>query len=118
VRHRLAQRKLGRPTHHRWALYRNQVTALLAHERIITTEAKAREIQSLAEKVITLGKDGSLASRRRALAFITGEKVVKKLFDEIAPEYYDRAGGYTRLVKLGPRRGDNAPMAQIELVKR
>jgi len=117
VRHQIAGRKLSRPTHQRWALYRNLVTALLAHERIITTEAKAREIQSLAEKVITLGKDGSLASRRRALAFITEKKVVKKLFDEIAPEYYDRMGGYTRLVKLGPRRGDNAPMAQIELVK-
>jgi large subunit ribosomal protein L17 len=98
-------------------LYRNQVTALLAHEKIITTEAKAKEIRSLAERVITLGKDGSLASRRQALAFITEKKVVEKLFDDVAPRYGDRAGGYTRLVKLGPRRGDNAAMAQIELVE-
>jgi len=113
----VAGRKLGRPTGHRWALYRNQVTALLAHEKIITSEAKAKEIRSLAERVITLGKDGSLSSRREALAFITEEKVVKKLFDDVAPRYAKRAGGYTRLVKLGPRRGDNAAMAQIELVE-
>jgi large subunit ribosomal protein L17 len=89
----------------------------LNYEKIITTEAKAREVRSLTERMITLGKDGSLASRRRALAFITDKKIVKKLFDEIAPGYNDRTGGYTRLVKLGPRPGDNAPMAQIELVK-
>ena len=117
MRHRVAGRKLGRRTDHRWALYRNQVTALLAYEKIVTTEAKAKEIRSLAEKMITLGKDGNLASRRRALAFITDKKVVEKLFNEIAPEYNTRIGGYTRLVKLGPRRGDNAPMAQVELVK-
>jgi large subunit ribosomal protein L17 len=116
VRHRVAGRKLSRPTGHRWALYRNQVTALLAHEKIITSEAKAKEIRSLAERVITLGKDGSLTSRRRALAFITDKKVVEKLFNDVAPRYANRAGGYTRLVKLGPRRGDNAAMAQIELV--
>ena len=117
MRHKLAGRKLGRPTAHRWALYRNQVTALLAYEKITTTEAKAKEVRILAEKVITLGKDGSLASRRRALAFITDKKVVEKLFNEIAPDYADRGGGYTRLVKLGPRLGDNAPMVQIELVR-
>ncbi len=117
MRHRVAGRKLGRPTDYRWALYRNQVTALLAHDKIVTTEAKAKEIRKLAEKMITLGKDGSLASRRQALAFVTDKKVVEKLFNEIAPEYEERIGGYTRLVKLGPRRGDNAPMAQIELVK-
>jgi large subunit ribosomal protein L17 len=117
MRHKLAGRKLGRPTEHRWALYRNQVTALLAHEKIITTEAKAKEVRSLAEKMITLGKDGSLASRRQALTFITDKKVVDKLFNEIAPSYADRSGGYTRLLKLGPRPGDGAPMAQIELVK-
>lgn len=114
----MAGRKLGRPTAHRWALYRNQVTALLAHEKIVTSEAKAKEIRSLAERVITLGKDGSLTSRRQALAFITEKKVVEKLFDDVAPRYANRAGGYTRLVKLGPRRGDNAAMAQIELVER
>ena len=112
----MAGRKLGRSTGHRWALYRNQVTALLAHEKIITSEAKAKEIRSLAERVITLGKDGSLTSRRRALAFITDKKVVEKLFNDVAPRYANRAGGYTRLVKLGPRLGDNAAMAQIELV--
>lgn len=117
MRHRVAGRKLGRPTHHRWALYRNQVTALLAYEKIITTEAKAKEIRSLAERVITLGKDGSLASRRRASAFITDKKMVEKLFNEVAPRYADRVGGYTRLVKLRPRCGDNAAMAQIELIK-
>ncbi len=117
MRHKLAGRKLSRPTGQRWALYRNQVTALLAHEKIITTEAKAKEVRSLAEKMITLGKDGSLASRRQALAFITDKKVVDKLFSEIAPGYADRNGGYTRLLKLGPRPGDSAPMVQIELVK-
>ena len=117
MRHRVVGRKLGRLTHHRWALYRNQVTALLAYGKISTTEAKAKEIQGLAERMITLGKEGGLASRRRALAFITDKKVVGKLVGEIASEYADRTGGYTRLVKLGPRRGDNAPMAQIELVK-
>jgi large subunit ribosomal protein L17 len=117
MRHRLAGRQLSRATGHRWALYRNQVTALLAHEKITTTEAKAREVRSLAERMITLGKDGSLASRREALAFITDKKVVDKLFAEVAPGYADRRGGYTRLLKLGPRPGDSAPMVQIELVK-
>ena len=117
MRHKLAGRKLNRSTGHRWALYRNQVTALLAHERIVTTEAKAKEVRSLAEKMITLGKDGSLASRREALSFVTDKRVVDKLFAEIAPSYADRNGGYTRLLKLGPRPGDSAPMAQIELVK-
>lgn len=98
-------------------LFRNQVTALLTHEKIITTEAKAKEVRGLAEKMITLAKDGSLASRREALAFVTDKKVVDKLFAEIAPGYADRSGGYTRLLKLGRRPGDNAPMVQIELVK-
>jgi len=117
MRHKLAGRKLGRSAEHRWALHRNQVTALLAHEKVTTTEAKAKEVRSLAEKMITLAKDGSLASRREALAFITDKKVVDKLFAEIAPNYADRSGGYTRLLKLGPRPGDSAPMVQIELVK-
>jgi large subunit ribosomal protein L17 len=117
MRHKVAGRKLSRWTEHRRALYRNQVTSLLAHEKITTTEAKAKEVRSLAEKMITLGKDGSLASRREALAFITDKKVVDKLFAEIAPGYADRKGGYIRLLKLGPRPGDNAPMVQIELVK-
>jgi len=117
MRHKLAGRKLSRATEPRWALYRNQVTALLIHEKITTTAAKAKEVRSLVEKMLTLGKDGSLASRREALAFITDKKVVDKLFTEIAPGYADRNGGYTRLLKLGPRLGDNAPMVQIELVK-
>lgn len=117
MRHRLAGRKLGRFGQQRWALYRGQVTALLDHEKITTTEAKAKEVRGLAEKMITLGKDGSLASRREAIAFITDRRVVDKLFSEIAPDYAERNGGYTRLVKLGPRPGDSAPMVQIELVK-
>jgi large subunit ribosomal protein L17 len=117
MRHKVAGRNLSRSIEHRWALYRNQVTSLLAHEKVTTTEAKAREVRSLAEKMITLAKDGSLASRREALAFITDKKVVDKLFAEIAPVYADRNGGYTRLLKLGPRHGDSAPMVQIELVK-
>jgi len=117
MRHKVAGRHLSRPTEHRWALYRSQVTALLAHEKIVTTEAKAKEVRGLAEKMITLAKDGSLASRREALAFTTDKKVVDKLFAEIAPGYADRSGGYTRLLKLGPRHGDSAPMVQIELVK-
>jgi len=117
MRHKVAGRNLSRSTEHRLALYRNQVTALLYHEKVTTTEAKAREVRSLAERMITLAKDGSLASRREALAFITDKTVVDKLFAEIAPGYADRSGGYTRLLKLGPRHGDNAPMVQIELVK-
>ena len=117
MRHKVAGRKLSRSTGHRWALFRSQVTALLAHEKIITTEAKAKEIRGLAENMITLAKDGSLASRREASAFVTERKIVDKLFAEIAPSYADRSGGYTRLLKLGPRPGDNAPMVQIELVK-
>lgn len=117
MRHKVAGRNLSRSTEHRWALYRNQVTALLDHEKITTTEAKAREVRGLAEKMITLAKDGSLASRREALAFITDKKVADKLFAEIAPSYADRRGGYTRLLKLGPRPGDSAPMVRIELVK-
>ena len=117
MKHRVSGRKLGRRTEHRWLLYRNLVTSLLTYEKIITTEAKAKESRSLVEKVITLGKDGSLASRRRVLAFLTEKKVADKVFNEIAPRYADRVGGYTRLVRLGPRRGDNAPMIQIELIE-
>ena len=116
MRHRKAGRKLSRPTGHRWALYRNQVTDLFNYERIVTTEAKAKEVRSLAEKMITLGKEGSLASRREVLSFVIDNKAFKKLFDEIAPRYQDRHGGYTRLSKLGPRPGDSAPLDQIQLV--
>lgn len=116
MRHRVAGRKLSRPTGHRILLYRNLVTDLLKYEKIVTTEAKAREVQSMAERIITLGKDGTLHARRQALAFVTDNKVVAKVFDEIAPRYSQRPGGYARIIKLGPRLGDGAPMAKLELV--
>ena len=116
MRHRVAGRKLSRPTGHRLALYRNLVTDLLRYERIVTTEAKAKEAERLAEKMITLGKQGTLHARRQALSFIADKKVVEKVFADIGPRYAERSGGYTRLVKLGPRLGDGAPMAQLELV--
>ncbi|MFO8009737.1 MAG: 50S ribosomal protein L17 [Dehalococcoidia bacterium] len=112
----MAGRKLSRTTSHRMALCRNQVTELLTYGKIVTTEAKAKEVRSLAEQMITLGKEGDLSARRQALSFITSTSVVKKLFDELAPKYGGRAGGYTRIAKLGPRSGDAAPMVQIELV--
>jgi large subunit ribosomal protein L17 len=98
-------------------MYRNLVTDLLKYEKLVTTEAKAKEIRGFTERMITLGKDGKLASRRQALSFITDKEIVGKLFEEIAPKYADRSGGYTRIVKIGPRAGDGAPVAQIELVK-
>ena len=116
MRHRVAGRKLSRNSSHRTAMYRNQVTDLLRHGKIVTTEAKAKEVRSLAEKMISLGKAGDLNSRRQALAFITSKNVVKKVFDEVAPRYADRAGGYTRVSKLGPRLGDGALVVQLELV--
>lgn len=116
MRHKVAGRKLGRRTAHRQALYRNLVTDLLRYEKIVTTEAKAKETRSLAEKIITLGKEDSLSSRRQALAFVMDKKVVDKVFSELASRYTDRSGGYIRLTKLGPRLGDNAPMVQLELV--
>ncbi len=109
-------RKLGRPTAHRIAMLRGMVTLLLENGKIETTYARAKELSAVADKMITLGKDGSLAARRDALAYITKEDVVKKLFDEIAPKYAARNGGYTQVYKLGPRRGDNAEMALIKLV--
>jgi len=116
MRHKVAGRKLGRSSAHRKALYRNLVTDLLNYEKITTSEAKAKEIRSLAEQMITLGKKGGLPSRRQALSFILDEKVTEKVFTELAPRYAERRGGYTRIIKLGPRLGDGAPMTQIELV--
>lgn len=116
MRHRVGGRHLNRSSGHRKALYRNLVTDLLDHEKIITTEAKAKEIRGMAEKMVTYGKKGGLHSRRQALSFITDEKVVEKLFQELAPRYTERPGGYTRIVKLGRRLGDGAPMVQIEFV--
>jgi len=116
VAHRIKGRKLGRATDHRLALFRNQVTELLRHEKIITTEAKAKEVRGLAEKMITLGRRGDLNARRQAIAFIYDSGVVSKLFSDLGPRYATRPGGYTRIVKLGPRLGDAATMAQLELV--
>ncbi len=114
--HRIDGRKLGRPTDHRLALFRNQVTDLLRYEKIITTEAKAKEVRGLAEKMITLGKRGDLHARRQALRFVYDKKIVEKLFDDVAARYATRPGGYTRIVKLSPRQGDGARMAQLEMV--
>lgn len=117
MRHRLSRRQLGRTASHRKALINNQVTDLLRHDRIVTTEAKAKEVRPVAERVITLGKRGDSAARRRAGALLTDKKVLRRLFDEVAPRFQDRPGGYTRIVKLGPRLGDGARMAQLELVE-
>ena len=109
-------RKLGRPTDQRMAMLRGMVTALLENGKIETTVTRAKEVRPLAENMITLGKRGDLHARRQALSFITKEDVVKKVFDELAPKYAERNGGYTRILKTGVRRGDNAPMAIIALV--
>ncbi|HEY8475870.1 MAG TPA: 50S ribosomal protein L17 [Chloroflexota bacterium] len=109
-------KKLGRPTSERLAMLRNLLTDLLRYERIRTTEARAKALRPFAERVITLGKRGDLHARRQALALVYDEKVVHKLFEEIAPRLRERPGGYTRIVKVMPRRGDAAPMAVIELV--
>ena len=113
----LRHRKLARASGHRKLLRRNLVTDLLEYEGIITTETKAKEVRGIAEKMITLAKEGSLSARRRAMTFILNDKVTKKLFDELATRYAQRAGGYTRIVKIGARQGDGAPMAKLELVR-
>lgn len=110
-------RKLGRPTDHRKAMLRGMVTYLLENGKIETTVTRAKEVSAMTDKMITLGKQNTLASRRSALAYITKEDVVKKLFDEIAPSLSGRNGGYTRIIKTGPRRGDAAEMCIIEIVK-
>lgn len=117
MRHRKAGKKLSRPTGHRLALYRNLITDLLRYEKIITTQAKAEAVQSLAEKIITLGKEGSLHSYRQAMTLLRDKKVLDKLFNELAKRYAQRPGGYTRIMKLGQRVGDGAPLAQLELVE-
>ena len=111
-----AVRKLGRPTDQRMAMLRAMTTYLLENGQIKTTISRAKEVAPLAEKMITLAKKNDLAAYRQALAFITKEDVAKKLFDQIGPKYADRSGGYTRVLKLGPRRGDAAEMAIIQLV--
>lgn len=109
-------RKLGMVSSHRNLVLRNMTTDLLKHGKITTTETRAKEVKRMADKMITLGKRGDLHARRQALAYLLDETVVKNLFDEIAPKYAERKGGYSRIIKTMPRRGDAAPMAIIELV--
>jgi large subunit ribosomal protein L17 len=118
VRHRKSGRQLGRNSKHRHALFRNLVTSLLEHERIETTEAKAKEIRGLAEKMITLGKSGTLHARRQALSFIRQKNIVSKLFDDVAGRFSSRSGGYTRIIPTRRRPGDAAEMVALELVAR
>ena len=117
MRHGVDGRKFDRPSAHRLAMFRNLVTSLLKYEQIKTTEAKAKEVRSMAEQMITLGKNGNLAARRQVLSFVYDTDVAKKVFDTLAPRYTSRTGGYTRIVKLGPRVGDGAPTVILELVQ-
>jgi large subunit ribosomal protein L17 len=110
-------RRLARSSGHRSALYRGLVTDLLSYEKVTTTEAKAKQIRGLAEKMITLGKKKNLPARRQALSVIYDKEVTDKVFNELATRFAERTGGYTRVIKLGPRLGDGAPMVQLELVK-
>jgi len=118
LRHRKKGRQLGRQTKHRWALFRSLVTSLLEHERIETTETKAKEIRGFTDRMITLGKEGTLPARRQALSFIRSKDVVSKLFSDVAVRFKDRPGGYTRMVKTRRRIGDAAKLVAIELVTR
>ncbi|MDD2335308.1 MAG: 50S ribosomal protein L17 [Geobacteraceae bacterium] len=117
MRHNKSGRRLGRTTSHRIAMFRNMVTSFLTHERIVTTDAKAKELRPIAEKMITLGKKGDLHAIRQAASFIRDKETVTKLFSSIAPRYKERAGGYTRIIKLGIRPGDAAPLSVIEFVE-
>jgi len=116
MRHARAGKKLGRDASHRKALYANLACALIEHGRIRTTEAKAKAVKPVAEKMITLGRRGDLSARRQAAAYLRSRDVVHKLFTEVAPRFADRPGGYSRIVKLGPRQGDAAEMVYLELV--
>lgn len=118
MRHLNSGRKLNRTSAHRKALMRNLVTSLIEHEQIKTTDAKAKELRRVADRMVTLGKEGTLAARRRAAAFILKPSVVQKLFAEVAERFRERPGGYTRIVKLGHRAGDAAPVSVIELTDR
>jgi large subunit ribosomal protein L17 len=118
MRHLKSGRKLNRDSAHRRALLRNMVTSLLQHEHLQTTDAKAKELRRWADRMITLGKRGTLHARRQALSFVRSRMVVAKLFDDIAPRFGSRPGGYTRITKLGTRQGDAAPLSLIELVER
>ncbi len=110
-------RKLSRPTAHRMSMLRGMVTAMIEKERMETTVTRAKDVAALVEKMISHGKEGTLAARRRAMSFITKEDAVKKLFEEIAPRFSTRAGGYTRITRIGPRRGDAAEMAILEILE-
>jgi len=116
MRHQKTGRKLGRNSSHRKAMFRNLVTSLFIHQQLETTEAKAKEIRTLAEKMITLAKRGDLHARRQALAYMLNKKITHQLFDEIQKNYHDRQGGYVRIIKKGIRKGDGAPTSIIELV--
>ncbi len=116
MRHRVAGRKLSRHTQHRELMFRNMLVSLLQYERIKTTLAKGKELRRWADRIISLGKKGTLHARRQAFALLRNEGIVKKLFDEIAPKLKDREGGYTRVFKLGWRQGDGAPLSLVELV--
>ena len=116
MRHHRSGKKLGRDSAHRKALYANLAGSLIEHGRIKTTEAKAKAVRPVAEKMITLGRRGDLAARRQALAYLRSQEVVHKLFAEVGPRLADRPGGYLRIVKLGPRPGDGAEMAYLEVV--
>lgn len=116
MRHQVKGRKLRRPTAHRMAMLRTLVTSFLEKERVRTTLAKAKEARPLAEKMITLGKKGTLAARRQVIAFVRKEGVVTKIFDDLGPRFSQRPGGYSRIVKLGLRGGDGAQMAMLELI--
>ena len=118
MRHAMRHRKLGRTSSHREALFRNQLQSLVDHEKIVTTLPKAKELRPVAEKLITRGKHGTLHDRRWVLRWVLSRDLVKKVFDEIAPRFHERPGGYLRIVKLGPRQGDGAEMAVLELVER
>jgi large subunit ribosomal protein L17 len=116
MRHQRAGKKLGRDSAHRKALYSNLAGALIEHGRIQTTEAKAKAVKPIAEKMITLGRRGDIHARRQALAYLRSQDVVYKLFSDVGPRFKDRPGGYSRIVKLGPRQGDAAEMVYLELV--
>lgn len=117
MRHQVGRRKLSRRSQHREAMLQNLVAELITHGRISTTVAKAKEARGFAEEIITTAKAPTLAARRHAIAFLTNKNAVRKLFDEVAPRYKERPGGYTRIVRLMPRVGDSAPMALLELVE-
>jgi large subunit ribosomal protein L17 len=116
VRHRRSGRKLGRDASHRKALYANLASALIEHGRIRTTAAKAKEVKPIAEQMITLGRRGGVHARRQALAYLRSQDVVHKLFSDVGPRFADRPGGYSRIVRIGPRQGDAAEMVYLELV--